>query len=368
MPGDKYPVLKVAAVQSAPVFLDRDATIDKIAQLVPKVKEMGVELVAFPESYIPTFPVWTILHAPIDQHDYYKRLFENSVLVPSPQTRKLGEIAHANEIFLSVGCTEKSDYSMGAMWCTQLLFDKTGKLINRHRKLMPTWAEMLAWTPGDAADLRPVKTEIGKIGTLICGENTNTLARFALLAQGEQIHIATYPPAWPFRRTVAKGGSYDTQEVIRLRSAAHAFEGKVFVIASSASLDEDAIEQISGGVPENRTLLESATKSASMIVGPTGQVIGEPVVGGEGFAVAEIDLSESIILKEAQDIIGRYNRFDVFQLRVNQTRIKPVRLYSTDSTFEDYSPSPCDYEELIDDEKAANAVKLRIKAGLAPRR
>lgn len=359
MPSDKYPVIKVAGTQVAPVFLDRDATIDKIAQLVPKAKEMGVDLVVFPESFIPTFPVWTILHAPIDQHDYYKRLFLNSVLVPSPQTRKLGEIARANEIFLSVGCTERSDYSMGAMWCTQLLFDRKGRLINRHRKLCPTWAEMLAWTPGDASDLRPVRTEIGNIGTLICGENTNTLARFALLAQGEQIHIATYPPAWPFKRSVAKGGSYDTKEIIRLRAAAHAFEGKVFVITSSSSLDEDAIEQISGGNPDNRTLLENATKSASMVVGPTGQIIGEAVVGGEGFAVAEIDLSESIVLKEAHDILGRYNRFDVFQLRVNQTRIKPVRLYTTASTFEDYTPSPCDYEELVDDDKAAESMRLQ---------
>lgn len=368
MSGDKYPIVKVAAAQAIPVFLNRDATIDKIAKMVPEVKEMGVELVVFPESFIPAFPVWTILHAPIDQHDYYKRLFENSVIVPSPQTRKLGEIARANEIFLSVGCTEKSDYSMGQMWCTQLLFDKKGKLINHRRKLMGTWAEMMVWAPGDGADLRPVHTEIGKIGTLICGENTNTLARFALLAQGEQIHIATYPPAWPFRRTVQKGGSYDTKEVIRLRAAAHAFEGKVFVIASSASLDEDAINQISGGIPENRTLLENATKSASMIVGPTGEILGEPVIGGEGFSVAEIDLSDAIILKEAHDIIGRYNRFDVFQLRVNQTRLKPVRLYSAESTFEDYVPSPCDYEELIDDEKATNARKFRIKAGLAQER
>jgi nitrilase/aliphatic nitrilase len=367
MPGDKYPVVKVAAVQAAPVFLDRDATIDKIAQLVPKVKEMGVQLVVFPESFIPGFPVWTILHAPIDQHDYYKRLFENAVQVPSAQTRKLAEIARANEIFLSVGCTEKSDYSMGAMWCTNLLFDKTGRLINRHRKLVATWAEMLAWAPGDAADLRPVRTELGNIGVLICGENTNTLARFAMLAQGEQIHIATYPPVWPFRRSVGQGGSYDTKEITRLRAAAHAFEGKVFVIASSSSLDADAIEQIAGGVAENRSLLESATKAASMIVGPTGQVLGDPVVGGEGFAVAEIDLSEAIVLKEAHDIVGRYNRFDVFQLRVNQTRIKPIRLYSTETTFEDYVPSPCDYEELIDDEKAADAIRLRIRAGLAPK-
>jgi predicted amidohydrolase len=106
---------------------------------------------------------------------------------------------------------------------------------------------------------------------------------------------------------VSAGGSYDTKEIIRLRAAAHAFEGKVFVIASSSSLDADAIEQIAGGNPDNRTLLENATKSASMIVSPTGRILGEPVVGGEGIAVADIDISEAIVLKEAHDIIGRYN-------------------------------------------------------------
>jgi nitrilase len=355
MPGDKYPKFRACAVQAAPVFLDRDATIDKIATLVPEAKEKGADLVVFPESYIPTFPVWTIILAPIDQHEFYKRLFENAVVVPSPQTRKLGEIARRNEVFLSVGVTEKSDYSMGAMWCTQLLFDRTGKLINHHRKLVPTWAESLAWTPGDASDMRPVNTEIGKLGTLICGENTNTLARFALLAQGEQVHIACYPPAWPFRRAASKsgqGGSYDMKEINRMRSTAHAFEGKVFVIASASVLDEDAINQMTEGNPENRTLLENAAKPASMIIGPTGDVLSDPVVGVEGMTLADIDISQSIQLKEAHDIIGRYNRFDVFQLHVNQTRIKPVRLYTTDSCYEERTPSPCDYyEENLEDDK-----------------
>lgn len=348
MPGDTYPKLKAAAVQAAPVFLDRDATIDKVAKLTREAKAMGADLVVFPESFIPTFPVWNILHAPIDQHDFYKRLFENAVLVPSSQSRKLADIARANQVFLSVGITEKSDYSMGAMWCAQLLFDRTGKLINRHRKLVPTWAECLSWGPGDASDLRPVNTEIGKIGTLICGENTNTLARFALLAQGEQVHIACYPPAWPFRRSPSKtgqGGSYDLKEITRFRSAAHAFEGKVFVIACHAVLDDDAIEQISAGNPDIRTLLENAAKPTSMIVGPTGDILGEPVEGVEGITIADIDISESINLKEAHDIIGRYNRFDVFQLRVNQTRIKPIRLYTTASAFEEPTPSPCAFEE-----------------------
>ncbi len=110
-------------------------------------------------------------------------------------------------------------------------------------------------------------------------------------------------------------------------------------------LDDDAIEQISAGKDDIRTFLENVAKPTSMIVGPTGDILGKPVEGVEGITIADIDISESIILKEAHDIIGRYNRFDVFQLRVNQTRIKPIRLYTTASTFEEPTPSPCAFEE-----------------------
>lgn len=200
MPGDVYPKFRAAAVQAAPVFLDRDATIDKLGTLVEKAAAAGAELIVFGESFIPAFPVWNLIYAPMDQHGFFRRLFDNAVQVPGPHTKRLSEIAKRHRVVLSVGVTEKSAISMGALWNTNLLFDRDGTLLNRHRKLVPTWAEKLTWANGDAAYLRPEETDIGRIGTLICGENTNTLARFALLAQGEQVHIATYPPAWPFHR------------------------------------------------------------------------------------------------------------------------------------------------------------------------
>jgi nitrilase len=326
MPGDTYPKFKAASVQAAPVFLDRDATIEKLEKFVKEAKMSGADIVVFPESFIPTYPLWCIVHAPIDQHELYKRLFENAVLIGSPAAKKLGEIARANKIFLSVGVTEKSDYSMGAMWNTNLLFDRSGKLINRHRKIMPTWAEKLVWNQGDGSQLKPENTELGKIGALICGENTNTLCRYALLAQGEQVHISTYPPAWPFRRGGALQG-YDVKKVIHLRSAAHSFEGKVFNIASSGVLDEDAINQISLGDSEVKSFLEQLAKPASMITDPTGEVMVD-LVGEEGIIYADIDISQSIILKAAHDIIGYYQRFDIFQVHLNQTPLRPINCYN----------------------------------------
>jgi nitrilase len=324
MPGDVYPKFRAAAVQAAPVFLDRDATLDKLDALVLKAVDAGAELVVFGESFIPAFPVWNLIYAPMDQHGFFRRLFDNAVHVAGIHTRRLGEIAKRHRVFLSVGITEKGSVSMGTLWNTNLLFDRDGNLLNRHRKLVPTWAEKLTWANGDAAYLRPEETDIGRVGTLICGENTNTLARFALLAQGEQIHIATYPPAWPFHRPGGGTHNYNLSEAIRIRSAAHAFEGKVFNIVSSCAFDTDAIEQLSQGDSKMKELLKAAPAPVSMIVGPNGELLGDPLVGSEGMVVADIDLAHSIEHKMAHDIVGHYNRFDIFHLEIDPTPNRPV--------------------------------------------
>ncbi len=184
MPGDTYPKFRAAAVQAAPVFLDRDATIDKLDTLVQKAVDAGADLIVFGESFIPAFPVWNLIYAPMDQHGFCRRMFDNAVQVPGPQTRRLSEIAKRHRVFLSVGVTEKGPLSMGTLFNTNLLFDREGTLLNRHRKLVPTWAEKLTWANGDAAYLRPEQTDIGRVGALICGENTNTLARFRAAGAG----------------------------------------------------------------------------------------------------------------------------------------------------------------------------------------
>ncbi|HZB84681.1 MAG TPA: carbon-nitrogen hydrolase family protein [Rubrobacteraceae bacterium] len=328
MPADTYPKFHAAAVQAAPVFLDRDATIEKTEQLVKQAANRGADFVVFSESFIPAFPVWNLIHPPIDQHDFTRRLFDNAMTMPSPQFDKLAQIARSNGVFLSVGITEKGNVSMGAMWNTNLLFDRQGRLLNRHRKLVPTWAEKLTWANGDASQLSVVDTEIGRLGTLICGENTNTLARFALLAQGEQVHVSTYPPVWPFQRPDTED-AYDLTEAVRLRAAAHSFEGKIFNIVSSGLLDEDAINQLAQGDADKESILRSQPSPVSLFVGPTGNVIGEPLIGAEGIVEAEIDVGKSIIPKQAHDIIGYYNRFDIFQLKMDKRPQLPLIVEET---------------------------------------
>ena len=349
MTGDKYPKFRAAAVQAAPVFLDRDATIDKLETLVQKAVDAGAELIVFGESFVPAFPVWNLIYAPMDQHGFFRRLFENAVQVPGPHTKRLGEIAKRHRVILSVGITEKGSISMGALWNTNLLFDRDGTLLNRHRKLVPTWAEKLTWANGDGAYLRPEETDIGRIGTLICGENTNTLARFALLAQGEQVHIATYPPAWPFHRPGGGAHNYNLSEAIRIRSAAHAFEGKVFNVVSSCALDPDAIDQLAQGDHKIKELLQAAPTPVSIIVGPNGELLADPVVGGEAMVVAEIDIASSIEHKMAHDIVGYYNRFDIFRLEFDPTPNRPIWIRNSRSRDEQLpdESTPISQEELL---------------------
>lgn len=323
--GDTFPRFRAAAVQAAPVFLDREATLDKLGALVAEAAGGGARLVVLSESFVPGFPVWNMTLAPMDQHRFFRALYENAVVVPSPQTERIAGLARRHGVFLSVGITERSPVSMGAIYNTNLLFDPDGQLLNRHRKLVPTWAEKLTWANGDASQLRPADTDLGRIGALICGENTNTLARYALLAQGEQVHIATYPPAWPFRRSGSER-NYDLRRAIEIRSAAHSFEGKVFSVVASGLLDDRAVEIVADGDGSVEEALRSAPAPVSLIVDPTGELSGEPVVGEEGIVYADIDIGDSIEAKQAHDIVGYYQRFDLFSVRLDQRPQRPIEL------------------------------------------
>ncbi|MDQ4059080.1 MAG: carbon-nitrogen hydrolase family protein [Actinomycetota bacterium] len=341
--GDRFPSFTAAAVQAAPVFLDREATLDKLATLVAEAARRGARLIAFSESFVPAFPVWNLVLAPLDQHHLFRALYENAVPVPSEQTDRMAALARRHDVYLSVGITERSAVSMGAVYNTNLLFDPSGRLLNRHRKLVPTWAEKLTWAPGDGSQLRPAETEIGRIGALICGENTNTLARYALLAQGEQVHIASYPPAWPFRRP-GTTHNYNLTRAIEIRSAAHAFEGKVFNIVSSGVLDEHAIQEISKVDPRAEEVLRSAPPSASMVIHPTGEVCGGPVVGDEDIVYAAIDVADSIEAKQAHDIVGYYQRFDIFRLQLDQRPQRPIELIREPRLGDEAPPEVADSE------------------------
>lgn len=202
---------------------------------------------------------------------------------------------------------------------------------------MPTFYEKLVWATGDGAGLRVNETPIGKIGMLICGENTNPLARYSLIAQGEQVHVSSYPPVWPTRPS-NQPGRYDLAAAIRIRAGAHSFEGKVFNIVSSALLDKSALDLLQGLGKEALETLEQSPQAVSMFIGPSGEVISDTLCESEGLLYHDIDVAQCVEPKQFHDVVGYYNRFDVFDLKVTRKRLSPIQFLDVTTAPADNSP------------------------------
>jgi aliphatic nitrilase len=320
-----YPAYRVAAAHVAPVFLDTDRSVDKACAVIEEAAVKGARLIAFPEAFLPGFPIWTALEAPIRTHELFKRLAASAIEVNGPELARISETARRMGAFVSIGFTEGTKISVGCLWNSNILIGADGSLLNHHRKLVPTYYEKLIWANGDANGLRVCDTELGRIGMLICGENTNPLARFALMAEGEQVHISSYPPVWPTRPPVGPG-NYDLAHAIRIRAAAHAFEGKLFNVVASSCVDQtlrDAIERSLGQEPLR--IMEQSPRGLSVVVDPTGTPMGEALCEEEGILYADIDLARSVELKQIHDLVGYYNRFDIFSLSVDRSRRPPAK-------------------------------------------
>jgi aliphatic nitrilase len=319
-----YPKFKACSAHVAPVFLDAKGTVDKACSLIAEAAAAGAKLIAFPESFVPAFPIWAGVQAPIHNHEFFKRLAAQSIAVPGPEVQLLSEAARENGIIVSIGISERSPVSVGCLWNSNLLIGADGAMLNHHRKLMPTFYEKLIWAGGDGEGLRVCDTVIGKIGMLICGENTNPLARYALMAQGEQVHVSSYPPVWPTRPS-NQPGRYDLAAAIKIRAGAHSFEGKVFNIVSSAFLDKSAFEALPGLGREARDTLEQSPQAVSMFIGPSGEIISDTFCEAEGLLYQDIDISLCVEPKQFHDVVGYYNRFDIFDLAVTRKRLAPIR-------------------------------------------
>jgi len=319
----RYPKFKACAVHAAPAFLDAESTVEMACGLIAEAARAGAQLIAFPESFVPGFPVWASVQAPIKNHEYFKRLAANSVEVPGPEIARLCAAAREGEIVVSIGVSERSPVSVGCLWNTNLLIGPGGALLNHHRKLVPTFYEKLIWANGDADGLRVCDTPVGKLGMLICGENTNPLARYALIAQGEQVHVSSYPPVWP-TRPANEPGRYDLASAIRIRAGAHSFEGKLFNIVSSGFLDQRTMRELDELDREARETLEGSPRAVSMILGPSGEILGDTLCESEGLLYQDIDIAQCVEPKQFHDVVGYYNRFDIFELNVTRKRPQAV--------------------------------------------
>jgi aliphatic nitrilase len=317
---------KAAAVQTSPVFLNADKTIDKAITFIKEAAENGAQLIAFPEVFVSGYPYWNWIMTPVQGSKWYEKLYKSAITADGSEVKRICDAAKEFNIHIVIGINEKGT-SYGEIYNTNLIIDNNGNLIGKHRKLVPTWAEKLTWTSGDGSSLKVYKTEIGPIGTLACGENTNTLARFALLAQGELIHIANYislPVAPP---------DYDMAEAIKIRAAAHSFEGKLFTIVSCSTISQEIKDALREDVPNVDELLTRKNSAFSGFIGPNGATIGTPLIDEEGIVYADIDLEKCIQPKQMHDILGHYNRFDIFDLRVNTAPTRNITFIDNHEEF-----------------------------------
>lgn len=317
------PIVKVAAVHAASVYLDSAATLKKALDFIREAAHNGAQMVVFPESYIPGFPVWAALWAPIYNHDWFHRMVESSIFIDGPEIAALAAEAARLGVVVSMGFSERTPVSVGCLWNSNVLIGADGSILNHHRKLVPTFYEKLIWASGDGAGLKVADTAIGKIGALICGENTNPLARYSLMAQGEQIHISTWPAIWPTKKPTS-GQNFDNVAANLIRASGHAFEAKVFGILCAGFMDKFMFDMLAANDSAAAELLEQTPKAATQFVTPTGTLIGDSLQDEEGIAYAQFDLNDCIEPKQFHDVVGYYNRFDVFQLHVDRRRLQPV--------------------------------------------
>ncbi|MDX2391353.1 carbon-nitrogen hydrolase family protein [Streptomyces sp. DK15] len=316
--AERLPRFTAAAVQAAPVFLDPAATVDKAVALIAEAAAAGAELVVFPEAFVPGYPYWNWTMNPVQGSPWFERLQRASVDIPGPHVDALRAAARRHGVVLVIGVNERVPHSLGVLHNTLLTIGADGALLGVHRKLVPTWAEKLTWTGGDGSSLRVHRTPVGPLGALACGENTNTLARYALLAQGELVHASCYIalPVAP--------ADYDMADAIAVRTAAHSFEGKVFSVVACSTVSPEIVDLLAGDDEELRALFVRPRSALSGIFGPDGRPVVEPLVDDEGIVLGEIDLARCVQPKQMHDIVGHYNRFDVFHLNVDNSPRPPV--------------------------------------------
>ena len=295
----------VAAVQAAPVFLDRDATTEKACALVTEAAAHGAELVVFPEAFIPAYPDWVWRVPAWNDGGYVQRLYDQAVTVPGPVTDRLGEAARASGAYLAVGVDELDG---GTLYNTLLYFAPDGTIAGRHRKLMPTGGERTIWGYGDGSTLDVVRAPFGVIGGLICWENYMPLARAAMYARGVDIYLA---PTWD------NGDSW----VATLRHIAK--EGRVYVLGVAPLLrGSDVPADLRGDVYGGDD--DWMSRGFTTIVAPGGDVLAGPLREEEGILYAEVDLAEVRRHRQMFDPVGHYARPDVLSLHVDTRAHRPV--------------------------------------------
>jgi aliphatic nitrilase len=321
--SDSFGTVKVAAVQAASVFLDREGSTAKACRLIGEAAANGARIIAFPEGFIPAHPVWYHHHAATGTaaNRFAVELFKNSVEIPGPQTAALGEAARAAKAYVVMGVSEKIPNTTGTMFNTQIYFGPDGSIIRKHQKIMPTVGERLVHMGGYGDTFGAFSSEFGPMSGLICGENSNPLAVFALIAEGTRVHVMSWPNHFP-----TSGDPLRNR--VAIDSQAFAQMSKAFVISACGTVDDNMIDMLRAGPEGEKFLRDPNCCGGSLIVDPLARIIAGPMGAAEGILYAECNLDLSIQMKLRHDFAGHYNRPDIFQMHINRAAPQLYRVHN----------------------------------------
>ena len=302
--------LKVCLIQDAPVFFDKEKTLQKLHLLVKKHAKLGAELIVFPESFVPGYPRGFDFGAMIGSRTnegraLYTEYYNKSISLESEDVKDLEALAKSQNVYLVIGFTERQE-SNGSLYCSMLYLSPKAGLLGVHRKIKPTGTERIIWAEDSGESLVTFKTKIGKLGGLICWENYMPLARLAMYQKGVEIYIA--PTA-------------DSREEWTATMKHIALEGRCFVLGCNQYFTKSMYPKKHQHLVQKEP--ENMCPGGSVIVSPLGKILAGPLFNEAGAVTAEIDLEDIKHAKLDFDVVGHYSRQDIFQYNaVNQPEMK----------------------------------------------
>jgi nitrilase len=291
--------VRVAAAQLSPDLETSDGTMAKVLAAISEASGKGAKLIVFPETFVPWYPYFSFVHPPVATGAEHIRLYDNAVVVPGPLTDAVAATAKRNAIVVVLGVNERDH---GSLYNTQLVFDADGRLVLKRRKITPTFHERMIWGQGDGSGLKVVDTAVGRIGALACWEHYNPLARYALMAQHEEIHVAQFPGSMV-------GPIFAEQMEATIRH--HALESGCFVVNATGWLTDAQIAKI---LPDEKFRKALRGGCMTSIVSPEGSHLVPPLTEGEGILLADLDMGLIVKRKRMMDSVGHYARPELLHL------------------------------------------------------